>query len=625
MTNQSSYDKSKLVFSAKVKDNPKLADILTQEIPVRPFGFEEKTAQFKQGSDTFDLSLAPDIDVSKSGASLSLSPTILGTVPSAMKYLIDYPYGCVEQTTSRFVPAVIAKANQGLFTEALKDKDIDDIIEKGLSRLKSLQQSDGGWGWWSSGNSDPYITAYVVEYLTLARKSGIKIDAELIGRAKVFLEYQSYPDEGLETIYGPEDSIAKIYGLTVMGANSGYIRQIYDFNNLSADVLSLAVMANYINGNTNPQTNGLNVLKSMAQTQGDTVFWPSGKKLNFGSSDASTALAIRAILLSGGDRDLAVKGIRYLTRSRKTDYWSNTYATSQVIRTIVEFSKTGDELSPNYNYSVLLSGKEIAQGSVKDSKQFIKDINLPIENIKEGSKISVLMNGDGQLYSSLSLNQFHTSRNAKAVNSGLSVKREYVNEKGEEYSLGVGDTAIVKITVGGLKGQENYGVIEDQLPSGLIPINENFKNQQYGQDKNPYYTSYDISDREVTENGMVLSLYQIAPGQRVYTYRARIVSEGTFIVPPAIASLMYAPEINGRTEVQTIKIDKESKVMPGKALERTFGSAKAKPAVISVIVLILLVMVGVLLAWKKGATLKILKEKITKFFMKDNSPPPPGV
>src|SRR5207248_156699 len=98
------------------------------------------------------------------------------------------------------------------------------------------------------------------------------------------------------------------------------------------------------------------------------------------------------------------------------------------------------------------------------------------------------------------------------------------------------------------------------LPSGLVPINESFKNEQYGQQDpyNYYYYSYDVTDREIIENGEVLSLYQIAPGERTYTYRARVVNEGIFIVPPVTASLMYAPEIYGRSEAQTVTITKES-------------------------------------------------------------------
>lgn len=614
-------DKSKLIFSAKVKNNPQLADVVTQEIPVRAFGFEEKRAETGEGAKTFNIKLASDSHTDKSTATLSLSPTIIGALPTAMKYLIDYPYGCVEQTTSRFVPAVIAKLNSDLFAEALKDKDINAIIQKGLSRLSTQQQGDGGWTWWFSGKSDPFITAYVVEYVLQAKQAGIKADDDLLNRAKNYLEQESSYDSTSQQQkpFSRDDAIAKTYGLTLLGDKSK-VKKLTDFNNISPDFLSLAVMANYLNGDTNPQTNGLAQLVSMSKTQGDAVFWEAGNKVNFGSKDASTALAIRAIVLAGGDRNLAAKGARYLTRVRQYDYWSNTYATAQVIRALVDFSKTGEELTPNYTYSVALDGKQITQGAVTSSKQNIDEISIPVANIKSsGSNITITKNGDGQIYSTLVINEFHTDKNAKSVNHGLSVKREYINEKGAEYTLGVGDTVIVRITVGGLQANENYGVIKDELPSGLIPVNESFKNEQYGNNPDTYYTSWDVTDREVTENGMVLSLYQIASGERTYTYKARVISEGTFIVPPATASLMYAPEIYGRSDAETVQIAKESQFIGKRDLRRTLGQ---KGALVGVGIIALIIVIIFFILKRKGVTIQSIKDKVKRLLKRDKSEPP---
>lgn len=600
-------DKAKLIFAARVKGNATLADVVTQEIPVRSFGFEEKRAEFGEDAKNFTIQLAPDSDKEKSNITLSFAPTILGTLPTAMKYLIDYPYGCVEQTTSRFVPAVIAKANQALFADSLKDKDVNDIIQKSIRRLVSQQQGDGGWTWWFSGKSDPFITAYVVEYVLQAKQTGAIVDDDLLHRAQNYLEQEKYYDSKTqqEKGYQPDDQVAKSYGLTLLGAKNN-IKKITDLNSLSPDLLALAVMTNYLNGDKNSQTNGLDKLTSIAQVQGDAVFWGSGNTLNFGSKDASTALAMRAIILASGDRNIAVKAARYLTRVRQFDYWTNTYATAQVIRSLVELSKTGDELTPNYSYSASLDGKQIAQGVVSSSKQSEKDIMVPVVNIKSGgSNLAITKSGDGQIYSTLVINEFHTDRNAKSVNHGLSVRREYVNEKGDQYSLGLGDTVNVKITLSGLKANENYAVINDELPSGLVPINQIFKNEQYGNNPDAYYTSYDVTDRETTENGMILSLYQITPGERTYSYKARVISQGTFIVPPVTASLMYAPEIYGNSDIQTITIGKESEFVGEKSLKKTSVNGLNKKTILTGLgIVIVLIGFGIFVLQKRGVPSK---------------------
>lgn len=564
-------EKAKLIFSAKSKNDNNLADIVTKEIPVRPVGFFEQRAQTGDGSTKIPVKLFPDSNNTKSTVTLSLSPTILGTLPSAMKYLVNYPYGCIEQTTSRFVPAVIAKANSGLFSSALEGRDIDDMIKKGLERLAVHQQDDGGWAWWYSGRSDQFITAYVIEYVLEAKNSGIEVDEDLLNKARGYLEKNTYYESQTqgEKVLSREENVARIYALTLFG-EKGKAQKLTNLEKLSPDILSMAVMANYLNGDKNPDSNGLTRLTAMAKHQGESAYWEGGNKLNFASKDSSTALAIRAIVLAQGDRDLAVKGAKYLTRNRKANYWSNTFATAQVIRAITDLANTGSELSPNYSYTVLLDDKEITRGTVINSTQQIQDIELPTKDIKPtGSIISITKTGDGQLYSTLLVNEFHTDRNSKAADHGLKVTRDYINDKGRQYSLAVGDTVTVNITVSGLKTNENYGVIADELPAGLIPINRTLKNQQNGND--PYYSyyySYDVSDRDITENGIVLSLYQIAQGVRTYSYQARVISAGVFTAPPASASLMYAPEIYGRSDAQTIEITNQSKIIPIEAVDQ---------------------------------------------------------
>ena len=267
------------------------------------------------------------------------------------------------------------------------------------------------------------------------------------------------------------------------------------------------------------------------------------------------------MITAHGDGELLAKAVRYLTRTRKYNYWSNSFATAQVIAASVDYSRMTEELSPEFTYAVTLDGIEVASGSFSDGKQN-KQILLSSAQIKQASKLAVTKTGRGELYSTLTVNEFHTDKKAAASDHGLKVSRRYVNEKGEGYSLGVGDAVTVEITVSGLQAEENYAAIEDELPAGIIPINMTFKNQQYGKNLNQYYSSYDVTDRDVTENGIVLSLYRIGTGTRVYTYKARVISQGTFIVPPTVASLMYAPEIYGRSAVQTLTVDKEAVYTP---------------------------------------------------------------
>src|SRR5947199_5395245 len=152
--------------------------------------------------------------------SVQIAPSMATTMLDALPYLIDYPYGCVEQTMSRFLPAVItAKTlkDQGLSPEAAMSKvfggiepasaqathpdgkrslkQLDDITKQSLDRLYSMQHEDGGWGWWKDDASDHFMTAYVVWGLSLARKAGVVIKEEALDNAVEYLDKELVEEE----------------------------------------------------------------------------------------------------------------------------------------------------------------------------------------------------------------------------------------------------------------------------------------------------------------------------------------------------------------------------------------------------------------------------------------------
>ncbi len=111
--------------------------------------------------------------------SIRREPGLAGPVASAMDELIQYPYGCVEQTMSRFMPAVVAaEAMQRAGIRCPAAQRLPDVLRKGLNRLAQMQHDDGGWGWWSQDETNPFMTAYVVEGLALCSQAGPRVAGE---------------------------------------------------------------------------------------------------------------------------------------------------------------------------------------------------------------------------------------------------------------------------------------------------------------------------------------------------------------------------------------------------------------------------------------------------------------
>ena len=147
---------------------------------------------------------------------------------------------------------------------------------------------------------------------------------------------------------------------------------------------------------------------------------------------------------------------------------------------------------------------------------------------------------------------------------GISITREYVNSKDPSFSLSVGETVNVNLIIEGLASSENYGVLEDQLPAGMVPINYRFDNEKksesYLTTHYSYYYDYSYYIREYTQNGVIMSLYSVPSGKYTYSYKARVISEGEFLTPPATMSLMYSPEISFSSTTYGIAI-----IFPGPA------------------------------------------------------------
>ena len=109
-----------------------------------------------------------------------LSPSIAGSLFGALEYLTSFPYGCVEQTMSSFLPNIIvqqAVQRPGL-KENLDEAALQEKIRAGLDRLYSFQHEDGGWGWWETDESHPFMTAYVVAGLVQAQAAGTQVNQD---------------------------------------------------------------------------------------------------------------------------------------------------------------------------------------------------------------------------------------------------------------------------------------------------------------------------------------------------------------------------------------------------------------------------------------------------------------
>ncbi len=579
-------EQAQFTFSAVSKTDTTVGDEVQIGIPILPFEFTETEGQAGVGPVTYDVNLEEYVDLQKSIATVSISPTIAGSLFSAMNYLVGYPYGCTEQLTSNIVPGVVAQEHPELFSAVLADHDVTTLLTDGVKKLEKEQRYDGLWAWWDSKNEgDLFVTAYVVDTLSRAKALGMPVNDDTLGSVRTVME--SKLRQGSLT---PKETILATYILSVIGTDTT-LQQLTDFTRQTPDIVSLGVMANLNNGYTDPNTNGLNFLVSSKKTELDTYYWEAGSVDHFGSIDASTAMAIKAMVQGGIQREEIVKAVSFLMQEREQDYWSNTFATAKVVDALADFITTGNEDSPNYAFTVLVDGNQVYAGEFTAVTDNMVEVAVPLT--EQDTKIELTMTGEGQMYSTLVIDKTVTDRKAQARNGGLSISKTYVNTKGPQYELGVGDTVNVSIIVEGLKGAK-YLVIEDSLPAGMIPINYEFYNESISEAARVRMSNYNqVTGSEMTQNGIIMSVMQTAGESKVFVYKARVVNEGEFIAPPATVSLMYSPEISGRSEVQTVNIVAKTKVPVSENVKAFFAGFDQRTALVVGIILGALISAGI--------------------------------
>ena len=115
--------------------------------------FETRTTRFYEftGS-TLQVALdypKSNIDMLTSKYTVDVSTSVLSSSRSIFRTLLEYPYGCVEQTTSSTLPNAIALAVESVFPTGIKEEDARKNILLGIERLRSMQLPSGGFAYWA--------------------------------------------------------------------------------------------------------------------------------------------------------------------------------------------------------------------------------------------------------------------------------------------------------------------------------------------------------------------------------------------------------------------------------------------------------------------------------------------
>ena len=189
LAEDSGYFNITLFGSTTVSNGTEFKDAIRKPLNVLPNGvsFEAKESGFVTSNPSFSYEKYEEAVQATEFLQLTLG---FGTAAiSSWERLVGYPYGCVEQTTSRLIPNALVLqylAESGQLDNKTEE-ELHDMIVTGLSRLYSFQHKDGGWGWWYDDESKVFMTSIALYCLGLINDTGILVDPTVIGKGLQYL------------------------------------------------------------------------------------------------------------------------------------------------------------------------------------------------------------------------------------------------------------------------------------------------------------------------------------------------------------------------------------------------------------------------------------------------------
>ncbi len=516
---------------------------------------------------TFSLDLPANADARARKLRIEVSPSVAGTLFGALDYLTRYPYGCTEQTMSSFLPnVVVTQALKEVKTASIRSStDLEKKVRRGRDRLYAFQHADGGWGWWTNDQSDPFMTAYVIDGLTLAKRAGYEIDDDRLARGRERLRQMV---ETSKTEAGASiDLETRAFMIYALAETGGVETQHVDALFADRDKLQpygralLALTLKYRKDDHRAQEVAAAIERS-ASGDRTTAHWESRRKemLDFAewNDTEATALSLKALARIKPQSSLLSRAARWLVSNRPNSYyWSSTKDTAFAIFGLIDYLKVSRELSPNYDVEVYLNGETVLAQHVTSggaSQTFV--ITRKANEVSSVNQVRVVKRGQGMLYFSTSLD-YHTDEEQVAArgSSDLNLTREYLRLRvvedgyklkwvvepltGEIHS---GDLLVVRLRVNGAKAR--HLMIEDPIPAGAEQIeNVGSLNLDYGGGTgwSDWYSS-----REFRDNRTVFFL-DYFDGDTRLQYAIRVQVPGEFRIAPARVELMYQPDTHANT------------------------------------------------------------------------------
>ncbi|WP_236652688.1 alpha-2-macroglobulin family protein [Chitinophaga vietnamensis] len=457
----------------------------------------------------------------------------VSTIPSLnlgkrLQFLISYPHGCIEQTTSGVFPQLVL--NQLMDLKESQLAEVDRNVKAGINRLKNFQTTDGGFSYWpGEGNSDEWGTNYGGHFLIEAQAQGYTLPPGLLDQWKKYQRNKAGAWAPSTTnFYGGD--LTQAYRLYLLALAKqpelGAMNRLKEFKYLSIPAKWRLAAAYKLTGQ--PE-----VANSLIQGLGTEVKPYTQLGGTFGSDLRDKAMILETLTILG-QRSRANELVKQVAAQLSQEQWYSTQTTAYALIAVAKFcgnNKGGSKMNFSYN----LNG---VKGNV-NGQSYVTQIPV---NVNSGNgNVSVQNNGQNVLYARLILRgQPEAGQEPAASNNPevLTMQVDYRTREGKPLdpaTLKQGSDFMATVTIHnpGRRGYYEQMALSQIFPSGWEILNTRLMDNDSAFRSSPA-TYMDIRDDRV------YTYFNIEENKtRTYNVLLNAAYLGRYYLPATSVEAMY--------------------------------------------------------------------------------------
>ena len=470
----------------------------------------------------------------------SLPPINLG---QRLKYLIQYPYGCIEQTTSSVFPQ--------LYLDLVKEQNetekarIQRNVKAGIERLKLFQRGDGGFAYWpGSPDADSWGSTYAGHFLVEAEKKGYFVPNDMIRKWKKFQKNKATAWRKHHEQYSSELIQAyRLYTLALAGEGDlGSMNRLREQGNLPAQAVWMLASA-YVKAGQPEAAKTLVAKLPLIVKPYAEMGW------SYGSDMRDEAIILETLVLLN-DREKAFGIVKTISEALSNpNNWMSTQTTAWCLKSAGAFASGQQEGELKFTYSY--DGKETTAAT----KLTLAQVDLNNETAKQTS-LKIVNDSKKTLFVRVITQGTPARGNEEEASNNLDISVSYMDMDGNaldpsRLEQGTQFIASVSVSNPGLRGAYKNLAISQVFPSGWEINNlrlDEAENRLSG-DKPTYQ---DIRDDRI------YTYFDLNPNQR-QTFRVLLTATygGTYYLPGVTCEAMYDKSIYARTKGKEVEVARD--------------------------------------------------------------------